>query len=162
MKKSILVAIVVCIALIIIVCLGTLFTKVNKQKPSIDAMTFKNTMEEKGYQLVEAKNQYSEYDYIEQVYLAADSKYKYQIEFYKFSNNDFANQFYNTNIQKFENEKSNNSLESRVDMKNSAKYTLSANGKYIVISTINDTAIFANVDESYKDEVNNILNDFGY
>ena len=164
MKKSMIIGIIVisAIVLILIAVGGVVFTKLNKEKPSIDAQTFKTIMEEKGYQLADAKSQFSEYDYIEKVYLAADSKFSYQIEFYQLVDNDYANQFYITNMTKFENAKSSSSIETTVNGKNYSKYTLLSNGKYMVISAINNTAIYVNVDESHKEEVDNILNELGY
>ena len=109
MKKSMIIGIVAIVVVVLITIGGLVFTKLNKEKPSIDAQTFKTTMEEKGYQLADAKSQFSEYDYIEKVYLAADSKFSYQIEFYQLVDNDYANQFYITNMTKFENSKSSSS-----------------------------------------------------
>ena len=162
MKKSMIIGIVAIVAVVLITIGGVVFTKLNKEKPSIDAQTFKTTMEEKGYQLADAKSQFSEYDYIEKVYLAADSKFSYQIEFYQLVDNDYANQFYITNMTKFENSKSSSSIETTVNGKNYSKYTLLSNGKYMVISAINNTAIYVNIDESHKEEVDNILNELGY
>lgn len=162
MKKSMIIGIVAIVAVVLIIIGGVVFIKLNKEKPSIDAQTFKTTMEEKGYQLADAKSQFSEYDYIEKVYLAADSKFSYQIEFYQLVDNDNANQFYITNMTKFENSKSSSSIETTVNGKNYSKYTLLSNGKYMVISVINNTAIYVNVDESHKEEVDNILNELGY
>lgn len=162
MKKSMIIGIVAIVAVVLITIGGVVFTKLSKEKPSIDAQNFKTTMEEKGYQLADAKSQFSEYDYIEKVYLAADSKFSYQIEFYQLVDNDYANQFYITNMTKFENAKSSSSIETTVNGKNYSKYTLLSNGKYMVISAINNTAIYVNVEESHKEEVDNILNELGY
>ena len=162
MKKSVLISIVVAVVLILIIIAGVVFTKLNKEKASIDAASFKKTMEEKGYQLADAKSQFSEYDYIDKVYLAADSKYSFQIEFYQLVNDEYANQFYTTNMTKFENSKSSTSIETSVNGKNYSKYTLSSNGKYMVISRINNTAIYVNIDESHKEEVINLLKELGY
>ncbi len=162
MKKSMIIGIVAIVAVVLITIGGVVFTKLNKEKPSIDAQTFKTTMEEKGYQLADAKSQFSEHDYIEKVYLAADSKFSYQIEFYQLVDNDYANKFYITNMTKFENSKSSSSIETTVNGKNYSKYTLLSNGKYMVISAINNTAIYVNVEESHKEEVDNILNELGY
>ena len=161
MKKGIIIGIVA-IIVVVLIAVSVLFIKLNKEKPSIDAQTFKKTMEEKGYQLADAKSQFSEYDYIEKVYLAADSNFSYQIEFYQLANNDYANQFYIKNMKKIESSKSSSSIETNVSMKNYSKYTLLSNGKYMVISVINNTAIYVNVDESHKEEINHILKDLGY
>ena len=110
MKKGIIIGIVA-IIVVVLIAVSVLFIKLNKEKPSIDAQTFKKTMEEKGYQLADAKSQFSEYDYIEKVYLAADSNFSYQIEFYQLANNDYANQFYIKNMKKIESSKSSSSDE---------------------------------------------------
>lgn len=119
-------------------------------------------METNGYTVQDATNQMKEYNYIKQVYIALSNDATYQIEFYELSNNDYASGFYNNNKSIFENSKSSSASETSVSLGNNAKYTLTTNGKYKVISRINNTVIYLNVDEKYKSMVKDILDKLGY
>ena len=47
-------------------------------------------------------------------------------------------------------------------MGNNSKYTLKTKDEYKVVSRIEDTVIYADVDEKYEDEVKEILKEMGY
>ena len=161
MKKKT-VFIILGVVLFIAVAVGILFTSLNKEKTSITASQFKTTMEEKGYVVSDATSQFSSYDYVEQVYVAAPSGYAYKIEFYELSDESYAMSFYNNNKSIFESSKGNSSGETSVSMKNYSKYTLSSSGKYQVVSRIDNTVIYLNVDASHKDTVKDLLKELGY
>lgn len=59
-------------------------------------------MEQKGYIITDANGQFSEYDYVKQVYVASSKDYSYQIEFYELSDASYATYFYNNNKAIFE------------------------------------------------------------
>lgn len=147
----------------LIVCFIAVLTVTGcKDKKSITADEFKNTMESNDYIVQEATDQFSEYDYVKKVYIALSSDSSYQIEFYQLSDEDYATSFYNNNKSIFEKSKSSKNLETSVSMSNYSKYTLQTNGKYKVISRIGNTAIYLNVDTEYKADVKNILKELGY
>ena len=62
----------------------------------------------------------------------------------------------------FEKQKENTLAETNVNGKNYSKYTLSTGNKYKVLSRIDNTVIYLDVDNSYKEEVKNILGELGY
>lgn len=147
----------------LIICFIAVLTVTGcKDKKSITADEFKNTMESNDYTVQEATDQFSEYDYVEKVYIALSSDSSYQIEFYQLSDDDYATSFYNNNKSIFEESKSSKNSETSVSMANYSKYTLETNGKYKVISRINNTAIYLNVDAEYKEDVKSILKKLGY
>lgn len=161
MKKKIL---FIVLGIILVVLIGgiILFSSLNKEKESMTASEFKNLMQEKGFVVSDATSQFSEYGYVEQVYVAAPSGYAYKIEFYELSNEDYAISFYNNNKSIFESSKGNASGETSVSMKNYSKYTLSTGGKYKVVSRIDNTVVYLNVDSSHKDTVKDLLKELGY
>ena len=53
-------------------------------------------------------------------------------------------------------------MNSSISGKNYSKYTLEANGKYSVVSKINNTILYVNVDSQYKDTVKDIIDEIGY
>ncbi len=164
MKKSIIIVLIIIAIIIAIfgIILVSVFVNLTKEKTPMTASSFKNSMEQKGYIVSDANSQISEYDYIKQVYVAVDSDYSYKIEFYELSDENYAMNFYNTNKSIFESSKGNASAETSAGLKNYSKYTLSSNGKYMVVSRIDNTVVYLNVDDSYKDTVNNLLNELGY
>lgn len=165
MKKSVIITIIVAViiaAIIGVSIIGVIFINLNKEKDSITSSNFYTTMSQKGYTVQDANSQFSEYDYIKQAYIAANKDYSYQIEFYELLDDSYATSFYNNNKSIFESSKGNASTETNVELKNSSKYTLLSNSKYMVISRINNTVIYVKVDDSYKDTVKDILDELGY
>ena len=164
MKKPIIITIiVVAIAIIIIIATLLIMSNIfNKEKTPISASDFYTIMNQKGYNVQEAKNQVLEYDYIKQVYIAISEDYSYQIEFYEMTDDISAVNFYNNNKAIFESSKGDISTGTNVDFNNYSEYTLSSNGKYKVISRVGNTVIYINADDNYKDNVKAILNEIGY
>jgi len=160
MKKPMIIAIIAIVILVVIV--GAVFINLNKEKTPIAASSFKSTMEQKGYTVVDTNSQFAGYDYINQAYLAESSDGSYQIEFYETSDESYAINFYNNNQARFESSKGSASSESNVNLKNSSKYTLSSNGKFMVVSRIDNTIIYVNTDEKNKDNIKDILKELGY
>ena len=70
--------------------------------------------------------------------------------------------FFNLNKDVFEKIKGNTAAETSVNLKNYSVYTLSTDSKYRVLSRIDNTVVYINVDKQYKDEVKGILEELGY
>lgn len=160
MKKTLIIVIIAVVLILAIV--GVIFINLNKEKTSITASAFYDIMSQKGYIVQDAKSQFSDYDYITQVYIAASEDYSYQIEFYELSDDSYATSFFNNNKSIFESSKGNASAQTSVALKNYSKYTLSSNGKYMVLSRIDNTVVYVNVDDTYKDSIKTILDELGY
>ncbi len=161
MKKKTL-FIVLGIVLVLTVGVIILFVSLNKEKKSITANEFKTLMQGKGLVVSDVTSQYSRYDYVEQVYVAVPSDYSYQIEFYELSDSEYAISFYNNNKSIFESSKGNVSGGTSLSAKNYSKYSLSTDGNYKVISRIDNTVVYLNVDSSNKNTVKDLLNELGY
>lgn len=157
MKKSVIITFVIIIAIV-----GVIFINLNKEKASITALDFYITMSQKGYVVQDASGQFLEYDYVKQAYIAGNNDYTYQIEFYELIDDSNAISFYNNNKSIFESSKGNTSAETSVGLKNYSKYTLSSNDKYMVVSRINNTVIYVDVEDRYKDAVKTLLDELGY
>jgi len=158
MKKIVKIGIGILLAIIIAGIL--LFSILNKEKISITAKEFKNIMERKEYTVADATSQFEEYEFVKKVYIATDGKYKF--EFYEFSSDEDAINFYNNNKSIFENQKGNSSGETYINGKNYSKYTLTTDGKYKCVSRINNTAMFINIENEYKDDLKEVLKDLDY
>ena len=133
-------------------------------KKAITVAQFNDKMTKNEYTMVNAKDQFSQNDYVQDVYMAVDKTTKYQIEFYVFSSTENATSFVETNRKRkiFESEKTSPNAETDIKAANYEKYTLSSNKKYKVLSRIDNTVIYVNVSDKYKEEVNKVLKELGY
>ena len=156
--------ILVFVAILVIagIIVGVVVINKNLNKQTITVSEFKDMLEDKDFEIMDAKYQFEEYDYIEKAYIALEEDYDYQIEFYRLDEEEDAINFYNTNKEKFEDSKGISEIETKVSMGNNSKYTLKTNGEYKVVSRIENTVIYADVDDKYEDEVKEILKEMGY
>ncbi len=161
MKKVVLIALIV-VVMVVVIGRVIFINLNNKEKTSITASSFYTTMSQKGYIVQDASSQYANYDYVKQVYIATSEDYSYQIKFYELLNDSYAISFYNNIKPIFGSSKGNAPVATNVALNNYSKYTLPLNGKYMVISRINNTIIYVDVDDNYKDTVKSILDELGY
>ena len=131
-----------------------------EEKESIDIEEFNKIMTNENFKVVSVKEQFAQYDYFEEAFVATNNNY--QIEFYELEEDNYAVDFYETNKKVFEQTKPNTSIYINEDFNESNKYILTTDNEYKVISRIEDTVIYLNVDKKYKEEVNSILKKLGY
>ena len=169
MKKGLIITIIsiavfiVIIGIIIAVLLGMGVIKLAKEKTPITMDKFISTMEEKGYTLIDSKSQVSNYNNINQVYIAMSEDNTYQLEFYEFNDENSAIDFYNNNKSIFESSKGNSSMTTNLSASNYSRYySESSSGKYMFVSRIGNTVIYGNIDKNYKNTVKSILDELGY
>ena len=136
-----------------------LSSKINKQ--SLKAEEYKNIMEEKGYNTLDATGQFTQ-KFVKKVYLAVSNESTYQIEFYEIDTEKNAKDFYDNNKKIFEDSKTSGSVDSYVELGNHEKYTLKTGDTYKVISRIDNTIVYANVSKEFKADVNKVIKDIGY
>lgn len=148
------------VALCLVCLLG--FSGCGKNKTPVSADEFCTKLEAKGFYVTDSTSSYSQYKEITESYIALSPDYKYQIEFIVADSVSNASYLYNTNKSKFELSKGNFSKNKSIEMANYATYTMVSNGKYQVVSRIDNTLVYVNVDEAYKDDVQSILNELGY
>lgn len=144
------------------ICVIILFTVAGcGDKKTIAFNNFKTKMEANGYIVSDVTTQSSD-NYVEKAFLALDKDSKYQIEFYNLSNEDNAKQFFNSNKAIFEESKSSEAIETSESTENSAKYTLEVNGKYKVISRVDNTVIYIDANATYKSAIEAALKKIEY
>lgn len=148
------------ILIISIFCVITITGCQNKKALSIDEFRIK--MKNLGYVLQDAKKQFTKYDYVKEAYIAAESNYNYQIEFYILEDIEYAKKFYENNKLIFEKSKDGVSTHTSINVNNYAKFILETNGKYKLVSRIDNTVIFVNSDLKYKNNINEVLKKLGY
>lgn len=138
---------------IIIICL--LLLTIGCSKKSIDSNKFKSIMRDNGYYVISIKDQFENYGYIEEAYLARKDM---NVEYYKMSDIDNTKAFYDYNKDIIEAYKTK--YDEYKEFEN--KYVLSTDEAYKLISCINNTCIYVDTDIKNKDEVNNIIKKLGY
>ena len=156
-KKTIFIILGVILALVIV---GFIFF--NKTKTPISEENFIKSTETKGQIRTDVKDQFANVDEIDKAYIATSSDSSYQIEFYILADESSAISMFNRNKQIFEDSKSNVSGETSVTMKNSAKFTLNTNNMLKVVSRIDNTLIYLDVDKDKSDEIKTLLKELGY
>lgn len=156
--------ILIFVAILVIsgITVGVIIISKNLNKQALTVSEFKEIMEDKDFEIIDVKDQFENIDYIEKAYIALEEDYDYQIEFYRLEEEDYAIEFYKNNKEIFEDSKGSSSAETSVSMGNNSKYTLTTNDEYKVVSRIENTVIYANVDDKYKDEVKDLLKELGY
>ena len=161
---SLIVLILIIVAIIVICGVGIAFFLINKykNKEPITASEFKEKMENDDYEVFDVTNQNNLYEFIENAYVALKEKNKYQIEFYITDKEENAVFLFNNNKRKIEEYKTAKYSETKVDIGNNSKYTLTTEDTYKAISRIGNTMIYANVDKEYKEKVKEILEELGY
>ncbi|MBR6690350.1 MAG: hypothetical protein IKL65_03360 [Bacilli bacterium] len=147
---------------LMLMVLVMLLTACGPKKEAIDEDDFTRIMTNEGFSIVNVEEQFEKYGHFEEAYLAIDPNNKYQIEFYELEEDEYAKSFYQTNKEKFEQTKTNISIETNIDLSDNNRYTLTTGDEYKVISRIEDTVIYLNVNKKYKEEVNIILKKLGY
>lgn len=165
MKKSTKIIIIVAVIVAVIIAAIGVFAiiKIVGPKDPISAEEFKEKMEDKNFVITDANDQFiGQGDIFNQIYVAYTYDDDYQIEFYDFKNDENAEKFFNKNKSIFEAEKDSTIIETNTSGSNSAKYTLTCNGEFMVVSRIANTVIFLRVDDENKSEIQDILKELGY
>lgn len=150
------------IKVLMLLILVVLLCACSSKKEAIDEEKFINIMNNQNFTIVNVEEQFEQYEYIEEAYVALESNKNYQIEFYELENDSYAKSFYDNNKQIFEATQTNSSLYTNVDLIDSNKYTLTTDTEYKVLSRIDETVIYVNADKKYKNEIFNILKKLGY
>lgn len=104
---------------------------------------------------------YSTYDFFLESHIAKSNN-GWQMEFNVLKDNDSAVTIFETNKELFEKSKADSSTETSVNGSNYNKYGLTTGGYYMYISRVENTFIYLKVEEKYKEEVQNIIKEFGY
>ena len=160
MKKAIIIIVVV--FLIIFAIIGSVLMLFNKEKNSISSADFDTIMTQKEFSVRDATHQFSDFGYMKQVHFATSVDESLQIDFYETKDDESAIRFFRQKREQMELSKGNVSAQTSAEFKNNAKFTLSSNGKYKVVSRINNTVIYVSADEVNKDTIKTILKEIGY
>jgi uncharacterized protein YpmB len=156
LKKAIILVIIILI--IAAFAYGYFSLKNASEKVAITPEEFQTKIEAKGLETADVTDQLN--GQVEKGIIGGNSDF--EIEFYKVAEEDQAIRAYNQNKGDFELEKVSASIETNIEIGNVSKYSLLSNGKFMVISRIQDTFIYVNASDQYKGQIEGILKDLGY
>lgn len=128
-------------------------------KEAVSVEVFNEVMEEKGYEIIDASEQYSE-DVIEAISLALCEDY--QIEFYVFSDSAAAAATYNQNKSLFEEERGTASVHIAKSIGNYSYFNMSSDGIFYLLARVDNTMLYVVADADYKGEIEKIIKELGY
>lgn len=131
-------------------------------KKSMTAAEFKTAMENEGYTVSDITDQFKNYTYINQVYMAENKDGNIKIDFYDITSDNDASSVFNNNKALFNDSKEKNSAETSSNGKNYEFYTLSSNQSYKTLSRINSTMISSDNSSEYKNDIETIIKKLGY
>ena len=146
--------------ILVLMILAVLLSACSIKKEAIDEDDFIRIMTNEGFEVVNTVNEYTEYPYFEETYVA--KKDGYEIQFYELEDDSFAKKIYSENKQQMESTKTGTYVESNVDLINNNKYSVDTQGVYTVVSRTDDTIVYLSVNSKFKEEVNSILKKLGY
>ncbi len=133
------------------------------KKVAITAEDFNKKMVEKGYKVSDTTNNLSNVKVLKKSFLAIDSDYRYQIEFYELKSEEDAKTMFKKNKDNIEDSKGSVvKKQISINTDNYDKYTVITNGKHYVVIRVGNTMIFANNDEMYEKEIKSIVDLLGY
>ena len=128
-------------------------------KKAITTRDFKNITEQSGLDTYDAMDQVVG-ESIKEVTLAYNDDYK--LEFYVLDSSVSAKNMYEHNKNIFEGRKSGISKYISTDIGNSSTYMLESGGYYMYLSRIDNTLLYVDVMDIYKDKIKEIVKDLGY
>lgn len=154
------------VALIIFLALtvGGIFLafKIASSKTTLTQDQFISKLESKGFLANDDSEQFMQYDYITSVAVASPSDLSYQIQFFTFLDESYAQKFYETNKSTFSRSASSDSPSVRASGTGFDKFTVTTSNEFMEISRIQNTCIYLKVDKAYKDDVKKVLKSLGY
>lgn len=150
-KKLSLIAVLVLFALTLTGCLS------KAVKTSDD---FIELAEERDMKVTNAIDQFSYLGYIEEATIALSDGW--QVEFYVLSDEANAENMFDTNVAKFESRKTGSSSSISTDMLNNESFGLTTGGAYMYVSRVENTLVYLDVEEEYKEAAVEFIDALGY
>lgn len=163
MKQKIIIIVLVFLLLMALGILAVvlIFKNIDFEKESIKAREFASLMEDENYEIVDITSQYEAYG-VDEAYIAVDSDQDYQIEFYELSSESKAKSMFESNKDYFEDGAGSSKVTSSYSVGNYNLYSLTSNGDYMYLCRVDNTLLYIDVEDEYKDEVKDIVEELGY
>ncbi|MBE5932364.1 MAG: hypothetical protein E7263_02950 [Lachnospiraceae bacterium] len=160
MKKGLKIVLLICLVIVAAASVILLFV-IDREKESMTANEFCDEMEDEGYILVDVTSQYEAYG-IDEAYIAVEQNQEYQIEFYELPSVSRAENMFATNKQNFKDRAGSSRVTSSYGFGNYDVYSLQSNGDFMYLCRVDNTLLYIDVDDSYKNEVREIIDELDY
>lgn len=132
----------------------------SKTKEVASVETFNNEATTEGFTVSDNSDTYQEYDYISSSTIATIDEL--DIEMVVYDTDEFAKKSQEQQIEKFNLLKGVNAVIKKDEGKNYYRYTMVANGKYMITSRIDNTLIFCKTDTDNSEKVEKLFDTLGY
>lgn len=132
----------------------------SKTKEVASVETFNNEATTEGFTVSDNSDAYQEYDYISSSTIATIDEL--DIEMVVYDTDEFAKKSQEQQIEKFNLLKGVNAVIKKDEGKNYYRYTMVANGKYMITSRIDNTLIFCKTDTNNSEKVEKLFDTLGY
>lgn len=151
-----------CVA-VVFVCM-LVFAGCGKPKEKMSAEAFVSYMEQAGLTIMEQSDDIAEDSEITEVQVALAEDDVYQVEFYQLAGVENAMALYTAAKNDIEASygEVNGNVKTNISVSNYDKYTLLIEGRYYVVSRIDDTLVYVIASSDSKDIVNALLEEMGY
>ena len=150
------------LSIFILIMMGLFITGCsnNKEKMVISSDKFVTVLSNKEFIVKDNMANYSDADYIIEAKKAVLDDI--EIEFIKYSSNEYSKKVQDKQIDNFILLKNAGSRENKEEGKNYYKYFLISNNRYMINTRVDDTLVFCKTMLENKDTVNDIYNELGY
>lgn len=129
-------------------------------KTAITAADFTQTMETEGFTVMDVTAETETNDLATAVLIAANQNY--QIEFYVLTDADTGEGVFYNNRQLFDDDHSVKTLSSEVSSDNANYYAFNADGNFHMISRVDNTMLWCEADQTYREEIVALVEKLGY
>lgn len=130
-------------------------------KKKTDAESFRTATEAKGYEIQDVTDSFEPEVGVSKCYYVRIPEENFELAFYAVETQKQAKAMCDQNRKKFENFAEGAEGEA-TGSGNNVKYSLAANGRYMVNSSVGNTFIYADVPEERTEEIKAILDELGY
>lgn len=146
--------IILCIMMLLLICTGC------KRREALTKEEFTSIMENNNYTVTDNIANYISKLNIKEAYLASNDNY--YLEYFIYDSTDTAKSYFADYQYNYEEIKEQDSPETVDNMGDTAKYTLIIDGRYVVLSRVNNSLIVVDVNDTFRREIKNILKELGY
>ena len=163
MKKKVAIVVLICLLFLSagIIAVVLFVKNIDFKKEAIKAREFASIMDDENYEIIDVTAQYESYG-IDEAYVAIEENRDYQIEFYELSSESKAKNMFETNKDYFEDGAGSSKITSSYSIGNYNLYSLTSNGHYQYLCRVDNTLLYIDVEDEYKDEVKDIIEELGY
>ncbi len=125
--------------------------------------SFKKLAESKEYEFYDTTDQYANVVQIKECYIASPSSHAFKIEFYVATDKESAKKLYQAQSEIMDNFRGNVYTGGVSNGSNYAKRTMITNGKYLMVTYIDNTLIYVPpTPKENKDEIDQFIDEFHY